>query len=258
MTKTIERFSDRVANYIKYRPSYPQVVVDTIISECQLGKTHTVADIGSGTGIFSKLLLDRDFDVIGVEPNESMRKAAEHQLSYYEKYSSVDGQSECTNIASSSIDLITAAQAFHWFNREKTKQEFSRILKPGGYLALIWNQRKVDQPFHKEYDSILRKYATDYNSVNHMNISDEDIAGFFYPGKVATFDFKNSQQFDLIGFLGRMQSSSYTPKVNTREHETLMKVAEDLFHRYEASGTITFEYDTRLYLAQWVINGAKS
>ena len=252
MTKTIERFSDRVANYIKYRPSYPQVVVDTIISECHPGKMHTVADIGSGTGIFSKLLLERDFNVIGVEPNESMRKTAEHQLSDYENFSSVDGQSECTNIANSSIDLITAAQAFHWFDGEKTKQEFSRILKPGGYLALIWNQRKVDQPFQKEYDSILRKYATDYNSVNHMNISDEDIAGFFYPGKVATFDFKNSQQLDLIGFLGRMQSSSYTPKVNTREHETLMKVAEDLFRRYAGNGTITFEYDTRLYLAQWV------
>ena len=212
MIKTIERFSDRVDNYIKYRPSYPQAVVDSIISGCHSGKTDTVADIGSGTGIFSKLLLDRNFDVIGVEPNESMRKAAERQLSDYENFSSVDGQSECTYLASSSIDLITAAQAFHWFSGGKTKQEFSRILKPGGYIALIWNQRIVDQPFQKEYDSILSRYGTDYDSVNHMNLSDEDIEGFFYPNKLVISNFKNSQHLDLTGFLGRIQSSSYTPQ----------------------------------------------
>ena len=250
MIKTTERFSDRVANYIKYRPSYPQAVVDTLISECKLADQATVADIGSGTGIFSQLLLDKGLHVFGVEPNEDMRKAAEHQLSGYEYFSSVEGQSECTTLADSSVDLITAAQAFHWFKGAESRQEFSRILRPAGYLALIWNQRKIDQPFQKEYDGMLRNYATDYNAVNHMNLTDEDIESFVCPGQVVAFNFKNSQYLDLAGFLGRMQSSSYTPKINTMEHETLMKVASELFSRYARNGSIAFEYDTRLYLAQ--------
>lgn len=249
MGEPIERFSDRVADYLNYRPSYPLEVVDTLISECSLGSQSTIADIGSGTGIFTRLLLDKNFRVAGVEPNESMRKAAEQQLSHYSKFTSAEGQSEHTGLADHSIDLITAAQAFHWFEGEETRQEFVRILKPGGHLALVWNQRKLEQPFQKEYDAMLREYASDYNALNHMNISHEDIANFFSPNKVLTFEFDNSQVFDLVGFLGRMQSSSYTPKANTREHLLLIQAAEALFNSYKRDGAITFEYITRLYLA---------
>ncbi len=250
MNRPTERFFDRVSNYVKYRPSYPIEVVDTLISRCHLDNQSTVADIGSGTGIFSKLLLDNRIQVIGVEPNEEMRKAAECQLSEYKNFSSVDGQSEFTNLADSSIDLITAAQAFHWFDRFETKKEFERILKSEGNVALIWNQRKIDLPFQKEYDQALREYATDYNSVNHMNITDENIEDFFYPGKIAKFKFDNSQRFDLTGLMGRMQSSSYTPKINTTEHELLMKVVESLFKKHACNGAITFQYDTCLYLGR--------
>jgi len=248
MSKSTERFSDRVANYVNYRPSYPPEVVDTLISECSLSSQCTIADIGSGTGIFTRLLLDKNFHVAGVEPNESMRKAAERQLSNYRKFTSIGGRSEHTGLADHSIDLVTAAQAFHWFKCDETKQEFVRILKPAGHVALVWNQRKIEQPFQIEYDGMLREFATDYNSVNHMNISYEDIVGFFSPNKVLTFEFANSQVFDLGGFLGRMQSSSYTPKADTREHVMLMRAAEDLFNRYKCDEKITFEYVTRLYL----------
>jgi len=251
MNESTERFSDRVADYVNYRPSYPLEVVDTLISECGLNSQSTIADIGSGTGIFSRLLLDKNFHVAGVEPNEGMRGAAEQQLSSYSKFTSSGGQSEHTGLADHSIDLITSAQAFHWFKRDETRQEFVRVLKPGGQVALIWNQHKLEQSFQKEYDAILREFATDYNSVNHMNISYEDIAGFFSPNKVLTFEFENTQIFDLVGFLGRMQSSSYTPAASTREHAMLVQAARDLFGRYECGGEVRFEYVTRLYLASF-------
>lgn len=251
MHDSTERFSDRVANYIKYRPSYPQQVVDTIVAQCQPENQASVADIGSGTGIFSKLLLAAGLRVFAVEPNKSMRAAAEQLLSEHARFVSIDGQSESTNLTDGSIDIVTAAQAFHWFDSEATKREFARILKPGGHLALVWNQRQLGQPFQQEYDTMLRNYATDYNSANHMNILHEDLERFAYPEKFIRFEFENSQQFDLCGFLGRMQSSSYTPKIGTDEFRVLMKAAEVLFNRYETDGEIGFEYTTRLYIAQF-------
>jgi len=251
MGKPTERFSDRVSNYVRYRPSYPQALVDTLMTECHLDSQSTIADVGSGTGIFSRLLLDKGCYLSGVEPNRNMREAAERQLAGYHKFSSIEGQSERTGLDDSSIDLITAAQSFHWFEIGDTRQEFLRILKPGGYVALVWNQRKIDQPFQIEYDRMLRQYASDYCAVNQMNISPEDILDFFSPNKVAKFEFDNSQIFDLSGFLGRMQSSSYVPKTDTAEHFGLIQAAEDLFNRYQSSETISFEYNSFFYLAEF-------
>ena len=251
MGKPTERFSDRVSNYVRYRPSYPPELVDTLISECHLNSRSRIADVGSGTGIFSRLLLDKGCYVSGVEPNRNMREAAERQFAGYNKFSSIDGQSERTGLDDSSINLITAAQSFHWFETGNTRREFLRILKPGGYVALVWNQRKIEQPFQIEYDRMLRQYASDYDAVNHMNISAEDILDFFSPNKVAKFEFDNSQIFDLSGFLGRMQSSSYVPKTGTAEHLRLIQAAEDLFNRYQSSETISFEYNSFFYLAEF-------
>jgi ubiquinone/menaquinone biosynthesis C-methylase UbiE len=249
MSKPTERFSDRVSNYIKYRPSYPQELVETLAQVCHLSSQSRIADVGSGTGIFSRLMLDKDCYVSGVEPNSNMREAAEQQFAGYHKFCSIDGQSERTGLDDSSIDLITAAQSFHWFEAGDTRPEFLRILKPGGYVALIWNQRKIEQPFQTEYDSMLRKLAPDYRSVNHMNISAEDIQNFFGPNKVAKYEFEYSQNFDQAGFLGRMQSSSYVPKTGTGAHTSLMRAAEDLFTRYQSDETISFEYNSLFYLA---------
>ena len=251
MSKPAERFSDRVPNYIKYRPSYPQELVDTLAKVCQLSSQSRIADVGSGTGIFSRLMLDKDCYVSGVEPNSNMREAAEQQFAGYNKFCSIDGQSERTGLDDSSIDLIAAAQSFHWFEAGDARQEFLRILKPGGYVALIWNQRKIEQPFQTEYDSMLRKFAPDYSAVNHMNISADDIQNFFSPNKVSKFEFEYSQNFDRAGFLGRMQSSSYVPKTGTGAHTRLMRAAENLFNRYQSGEKISFEYNSVLYLAQF-------
>ena len=251
MQNPAERFSDRVSNYIKYRPSYPDELIDTLISKCHLNSQSIIADIGSGTGKFSKLLLDRNYRVIGVEPNKEMREAAENQLSKLGNFISIEGESERSNIDNSSVDLITAAQSFHWFNREETRKEFKRILKLSGHVALIWNQRNLDLPFQREYDQILREYANDYDAVNHMNLTTEDFADFYYPGEVSTFKFGYTQYLDLMSFLGRMQSSSYTPKAGTKECDTLIEVAKGLFNKYQNEGSISFEYEAILYLGQF-------
>jgi ubiquinone/menaquinone biosynthesis C-methylase UbiE len=250
MKTPTKRFSDRVDNYLRYRPAYPEAVVDALTEKCRLDENSVVADVGSGTGIFTRLLLEKGLRVIAIEPNQEMREAAEALLSGEERFTSVDGSAEESNLADISVDVIVAAQAFHWFRRDETQREFARILKSTGWLALVWNQRKLQQPFQQEYDALLREHAPEYNLVNHMNISGDEIAKIFASAGYQKFVFENSQVFDKAGFLGRMQSSSYTPPVNTSEYPKLMESAGQLFAQYEESGTISFEYDTRLYVGK--------
>ncbi len=251
MTQSTRRFSDRVTNYVRYRPSYPQTLVDTLISYCKLSDQSVIADIGSGPGTFSELLLNRHYRVTGVEPNKEMRETAEHQYSAKSNFSSVDGTSESTGLKDCSVDLITAAQAFHWFDLKKTREEFNRILKPDGSIAVIWNQRDLSRPLQIEYDQMLRQHAAEYNRVNHMNITDDNVADFFSPGRVEKQVFPNAQQFDLDGFLGRINSASYTPKQNTAEYQDLEVVARRLFNKYKENETIVFEYQTSLYIGSF-------
>lgn len=249
MLKPTERFSDRVSNYLKYRPSYPPALIDELQKQCSLDSDSVIADIGSGTGKLSELLLARDFCVQCVEPNKEMRESAEALLGSHSGFTSIDGQSEKTGLADSSVDLITAAQAFHWFDAEKTGKEFDRILKSEGRIALIWNQRDTDQAFQREYDEMLTKYAPEYSRVNHRNINDSDIEAFYHPRQMKLHKFDYCQHFDSTAFIGRMNSSSYTPKKGTAEFAVLHDVAKDLFAKYEQNGKVEFSYQTNLYLS---------
>lgn len=248
MKAPTQRFSDRVENYRRYRPGYPEAVIDVLMDRCHLDETSVIADIGSGTGIFTRQLLGRNLRVIAIEPNREMRQAAESLLAGYDLFSSVEGRAEASNLPDSMVDLIVSAQAFHWFQRNPARKEFARILKPCGWVALLWNQRKVQQQFQQDYDALIREQAPEYNSVNHMNIGDEVIAGFFDPQGYQNFEFANVQVFDKKGFLGRMQSSSYTPAPGCPEYPQLMAAAELLFARYAENLQVRFEYNTRLYL----------
>jgi SAM-dependent methyltransferase len=247
------RFSDRVDSYVRYRPAYPDALVDRLVAECGLDGDSVVADIGSGTGIFTRQLLDRRLRVMGVEPNREMRQAAESRLRGYDRFTSVNGRAESSNLAEHSIDLIVAAQAFHWFRRDATKVEFARILRPGGWVALIWNRRKTEQGFHQDYEALIRKHALEYERVSHNNVTEDDIAEFFAPHGYQTAAFENSQVFDNDGFLGRMQSSSYMPAPDSAGYFALMAAAEELFRKYEHGGRVSFEYDTRMYLGRFVV-----
>ena len=174
-----KRFSDRVDNYVKYRPAYPDEVIDHLVTDCSLSGKSVIADIGSGTGIFTGLLLSRGFKVNAVEPNAAMQQAAVKQHGGSPDFIPVNGTAEATTLADASIDLIVCAQAFHWFNNENTRIEFNRILKPDGQAALIWNNRVADaDDFAIAYENLLRHDSIDYNKVNHRNINEIDFKAF--------------------------------------------------------------------------------
>jgi SAM-dependent methyltransferase len=246
-----KRFSDRVGNYVKYRPAYPDEVVGFLERECNLSGNSTIADIGSGTGIFTGLLLNRGFSVNAVEPNADMQRAAVNQYGENENFIAVNGTAETTSLAGKSIDLIVCAQAFHWFNNEKARIEFNRILKNDGYAALIWNNRLTDaDEFSVAYENLLTEGSYDYNRVNHRNIKDIDFKAFFRDGVYRFVKFPNEQVFDMKGYLGRVFSSSYVPLEGTQGAEKFKAELIDIFDKYNTGGHVKFQYQTEIYLGR--------
>ena len=196
------RFSSKVDNYRKYRPTYPAEVIDLLRHECGLTSEAVVADIAYGTGLFTKLLAETGARVIGVEPNAPMRQAGEEYLAAYANFRSIEGTAEATGLADRSIDLLAAAQAAHWFDVEKAKREFLRVLKPKGWVVLLWNKRSLDAtPFAKAYEQVLLDYATDYKEIRHDE-KEEAIAREFFGdrGKYKVFSWR--QEFDYEGAEG--------------------------------------------------------
>lgn len=251
ITDSKERFSSRVADYIRYRPSYPPAVIDALRHDCGLAPESVVADIGSGTGILTKLLLDNGNLVYGVEPNAEMREAGQVFLANYPKFRSVDGSAEATALAAASVDLLVAGQAFHWFDRAAARREFARILKPGAFVALIWNEREViATPFMSEYEQLLQRHGTDYSAVHHKYSEQSGIDEFFAPSEVAIREFENRQQVDFDGLKGRLMSASYAPPVGDPRHEPMIRDLRALFARHERDGRVSILYRTRIYFAR--------
>ena len=246
-----KRFSGRVDNYVKYRPTYPNKVLDYLKDKCNLSLASVIADVGAGTGIFTKLLLNKGYIVYAVEPNEPMRDAAIEQLSAYSNFIAVDGTAKATKLARHSVDLIVCAQAFHWFSNNETRAEFKRILADDGQVALIWNNRLVNSDeFAKAYDALLKNDSVDYNKVNHQNISDIDFKSFFKDGVYSVKRIPNSQVFDEDGLIGRAFSSSYVPPQDSDEGQAFLKLLKEVFNKYNQDGKVTFHYQTEIYLGE--------
>jgi ubiquinone/menaquinone biosynthesis C-methylase UbiE len=246
MKDNTKRFSDRVDNYQRFRPSYTDETIDCIFNNFGLSKQSVLADIGSGTGIFTEKILKRCKKVYAVEPNTEMRTAAEKRLSINKSFQSINGTSENTTLDNESIDAITVAQAFHWFNIGDTKKEFKRILKKNSVVFLIWNNRVTNTPFLKEYEEILVNKIPEYTVVNHNNIT-EDLIKAFLIRDYSKVIFRNNQIFDLEGVLGRLSSSSYTPKQDTKEYEIIKAEIVKMFNQYSTDGVISFNYNTEIY-----------
>jgi len=248
MTKSpTARFSDRVENYVRYRSGYPPEVLDLLRAECGLQPSHVVADIASGTGVFTRLLLENGNSVFAVEPNLEMREMGIHQLEAYYRLVSVAGTAEETTLRSASVDFVTAAQAAHWFDLPRARAEFARILRPEGWCVLIWNERRTaTTTFLREYEQLLLTYGTDYKEVRHERTT-ALIHEFFAPARCEERVFSLRQQFDYEGTAGRLLSSSYAPLEGHLNHAPMMQELRRIFRAYARDNEVEFEYNTRVY-----------
>jgi len=241
------RFSDRVENYVRYRPGYPPEVLDLLRNECGLRPHQIVADIASGTGMFSRLLLENGNSVFAVEPNLEMREAGTHELESYSRLVSIAGTAEETTLRSGSVDFVTAAQAAHWFDLPRARAEFARILRPDGWCVLIWNERRTaSTPFLRDYEQLLLTYGTDYKEVRHERttaVIDEFLAPA--PHQERVFDLR--QRFDYEGAAGRLLSSSYSPLEGHPSYAPMMQELRRIFRAHATDNAVEFEYNTRVF-----------
>jgi SAM-dependent methyltransferase len=245
-----KRFSNRVEDYVKYRPHYPAEIIPFLQSAYGLSTDKLIADIGAGTGISTELFLDAGYRVIAVEPNTEMREKAIELLGDKPGFEAQDGTAEDTGLDSGSVDAIVAAQAFHWFDREQVKAEFQRILKPGGLVVLIWNERLTASAFEKEYDELIIRHGKDYRKVDHRNIDTEKIKSFFAPLPCGLKIFPNQQLFDFEGLQGRLLSSSYMPSADDEGYEAMVADLRALFDKYPEGGMIRISYETKVYVGR--------
>ncbi len=242
------RFSDRVDNYVRYRPSYPAAMLDFLASDLGLAPGCRVAELGAGTGILSRLLCQRGATVFAVEPNADMAAACPAQPGIV----SVRAAAESTGLPDTSIDLVVAAQAFHWFDPDRVRAEVDRILAPGGAVALIWNNRSVDaSAFLRDYEALLLRYGTDYAEVSHRYGAEPGLRAFFGPAGWRYAVFDNQQVFDLEGLRGRLLSSSYTPPPDHPDHRPMLAALDALFAAHAADGRVAFAYRTEVYARRW-------
>jgi SAM-dependent methyltransferase len=249
-TNATSRFSDRVENYIRYRPGYPAEALDVLKKECGLTPSHVIADVASGTGIWTRMLLQNGNRVFGVEPNEDMRHAGERLLAEFPKFTSVAGSAEVTALEDQSANFVTSAQAAHWFDRVAARREFVRILQPHGWLVLLWNEREVDTtPVLRDYEQLLLTYGTDYEDVRHERTTDS-VNEYFDPAPYRQRVFANQQQFDYAGLEGRLLSSSYAPGPGHPKHEPMLRELRRIFDSHAVGGRVSFEYTTRVYFGR--------
>ncbi|HEY6338188.1 MAG TPA: class I SAM-dependent methyltransferase [Candidatus Sulfotelmatobacter sp.] len=241
------RFSGRVENYVRYRPGYPPEVLHALKKECGLTASQVIADVASGTGIWTRMLLGNGNRVIGVEPNTEMREAGERQLAEFTKFTSAAGTAEATTLADHSVDMVTAAQAAHWFDRTRAQREFERILKSGGWLVLLWNERLTDStPFLRDYEQLLLTFGTDYQDVRHERTTDA-VNEFFDPLPFQERTFPMRQEFDYAGLEGRLLSSSYVPGPENPKHAPMRRGLRRVYDAHAANDRVICEYKTRLY-----------
>jgi SAM-dependent methyltransferase len=248
MTNPTGRFSSRVENYVKYRPGYPREVVGLLAEECGLTAGSVVADIGSGPGNLSELFLKNGNRVYGVEPNREMREAGEHLLSAYENFESVGGSAEATTLPDACADFVVAGQAFHWFEPEAARREFARILRPGGWVVVVWNDRRTGgSPFLEAYERLLLTRGTDYKEVSHKYADENVLRPFFGPRGMRLEVFASEQRFDFEGLKGRLLSSSYTPEPGHPNHLPMLEELAALFDAHAVGGRVVFEYETKVF-----------
>lgn len=249
---SVGRFTNRVDSYARYRPRYPQGAVDWLVAQGALRPGQAIADVGAGTGILSELLLNNGYTVYAVEPNAAMRTVAEAALSASPRFHSIDGTAEATTLPAASVDVVTAAQAFHWFNPPAARAEFRRILTPGGWVALLWNDRNVGAtPFMRAYEALVDRWGTDFRQVNHKNVVDDAVlSAFFGPAGYVRHQLPNEQVFGWEGLLGRTTSTSYLPTPGDAGYDTMIEALRLLFAQHAVEGSVVMYYTTQIFVGK--------
>jgi SAM-dependent methyltransferase len=243
-----ERFTTRVEDYVRARPCYPSEVIAALRDECGLTPQSVVADVGSGTGLLTKLFLDNGNEVYGVEPNDAMRAAGEEFLKGYPRFHSIYGMAEDTKLKTATIDFVTAGQAFHWFAPAAARREFGRILRQSGWVAIVWNERLKDRTaFLRAYEHLLKTFSTDYGSVAEQWPASRALREFFSPQNYAEKSFPNVQRMDYEGARGRLLSSSYAPAEGHPKHQPMMEELKRAVAAHGERGQVRFDYTTHIY-----------
>ncbi len=248
MADYTNRFSGKAEDYNKYRPKYPEELKTLLVEKLGLTPEKLIADIGSGTGISSEIFLDNGNMVFAVEPNEEMRIMAEQTMDLEENFVSVDGTAENTGLNNKSIDLIFSGTAFHWFDIEKTKKEFHRILKDNGNIVIAWNNRDLEDDFQKSIESVFNKYLPKLEKVEEQKFG-KGIEEFFAPQKPHYELLKYSQNFSFEDLLGRLRSSSYFPEEGSEVYLKIVEEVYQIFNEFQKDERINFNYKTQVF---WV------
>ncbi|MGC2333843.1 MAG: class I SAM-dependent methyltransferase [Candidatus Acidiferrales bacterium] len=253
-----ERFSNRVEDYVRYRPGYPREVLDVLREGCGLTAESVIVDVGSGTGLLAQLFLENGNVVYGVEPNAAMRDAGEQFLEKHPHFCSVAGSAEATTLPNACADFVVSGQAFHWFEPKAARAEFVRVLGPEGWVAIIWNERVSDRTaFQREYRALLREYCDDYAKVAETYPQYARMKEFFGRGAGGEKLLPNAQVFDFGGLRGRLLSSSYAPRAGHPKHEPMLAALRELFDRHALDGRVRFEYRTHVYYGRFEAGGGE-
>ena len=251
MPDATTRFTDRVDDYVRFRPTYPESLLEWLRTAHGVVPSWVVADVGAGTGISARLFLDGGHPVVAIEPNAAMRAAAVAQLGARAGFRAVDGTAEATGLPDASVELVSVAQAFHWFDGEAARREWRRILRPGGLAAIYWNSRRVaGTPFLAGYEALLHRFGTDYAAVAERYADEPTMRRWFGAGFLGTARFDHRQRLDLEGLRGRLLSSSYAPRAGDPRHAPMLEALRDLFVATASDGAVDFDYDTRVYVGR--------
>ena len=247
MIDNTKRFSDRVENYVKYRPGYPGEIISLLADATDLNKNSRIADIGSGTGKLTEVFINSGYAVDGVEPNDEMRLAAEAQFQNKSLFRSINGSAENTSLEADLYSHVVVGQAFHWFDPILAKQEFKRVLISDGWVILVWNERDIESPFLSDYEVFLHEHAVKYSEVVHRNVDESVLDAFYEPFSYDVESLSTHQLFDFDGILGRYQSSSYAYKEGDEEFPVAKEALQVLFEKHEQNDQIQMEYLTNIY-----------
>lgn len=243
-------FSGKAEDYSRARPGYANEFIEYLYNKIGINKKSVIADIGSGTGKFSRYLLDMGSRVFCVEPNEDMRKISERELSSYSNFISVIGEAGNTTLKDNSMDFITVAQAFHWFDIEKFRLESRRILKPRGKVILVWNSRDINNIVNKVSYEIYKRYCTDFNGLSGGIIKDDARIDKFFYSRYERIEFENNLHYNRENFIRRSLSSSYSLNPDDEKYDEYIKEIENVFDKYSCDGIIEIGNNTVGYIGE--------